>query len=143
MTGGARGREWLVASLPHQGSMNLLATIVDWSAEGLLATATGHGDASNPLRREGALPVAAAIEYAAQAAAAHGALLASAHSGPGMLVAVRGVQFLATRLDDVEGALDVAVERLGGDDSGVLYRFEVSSADHVLATGRLTVAFAR
>jgi len=141
VTGGARGREWLAANLPHQGSMNLLAAIADWSAESLQATATGHRDPSNPLRRAGVLPVAAAIEYAAQAAAAHGALLASAHSGPGMLVAVRGVQFHATRLDDVTGALQVAVERLGGDDTGVIYRFDVSAQGRSLAAGRLTVAF--
>jgi predicted hotdog family 3-hydroxylacyl-ACP dehydratase len=139
----ALGRDWLAANLPHQGSMNLLDEIVDWSEAGLRAVASGHRSAAHPLRRGGELPVACAIEYAAQAAAAHGALIASAPSGPGMLVAVRGVEFHATRLDDAEAALDIAVEPLGGGESGVIYRFDVSSAGRPLASGRLTVAFAR
>jgi predicted hotdog family 3-hydroxylacyl-ACP dehydratase len=137
------GREWLDGHLPHQGLMNLLDAVVSWDASGLRAVASGHRSPSNPLRRGEELPVATAIEYAAQAAAAHGALLASAPSGPGMLVAVRGVEFHAARLDDQEGALDVSVEPLGGGESGVIYRFEVSSSGRPLATGRLTVAFAR
>ena len=139
----ALGRDWLAANLPHQGSMNLLDEIVDWSEAGLRAVASGHRSAAHPLRRGGELPVACAIEYAAQAAAAHGALIASAPSGPGMLVAVRGVEFHATRLDDAAGLLDIAVEPLGGGESGVIYRFDVSSAGRPLASGRLTVAFAR
>jgi predicted hotdog family 3-hydroxylacyl-ACP dehydratase len=137
------GRDWLASNLPHQGAMNLLDEIVDWSEAGLRAVASGHRSAAHPLRRGGELPVACAIEYAAQAAAAHGALIASAPSGPGMLVAVRGVEFHATRLDDAEAALDIAVEPLGGGESGVIYRFDVSSAGRPLASGRLTVAFAR
>ena len=60
-----------------------------------------------------------------------------------MLVAVRGVEFHAARLDDQPGALEVSVEPLGGGESGVIYRFDVSSSGRTLATGRLTVAFAR
>jgi predicted hotdog family 3-hydroxylacyl-ACP dehydratase len=116
---------------------------VAWDASGLRAVASGHRSASNPLRRGDELPVACAIEYAAQAAAAHGALLSSAPSGPGMLVAVRAVEFHAARLDDQPEALDISVEALGGGDAGVIYRFEVSSARRPLAAGRLTVAFSR
>jgi predicted hotdog family 3-hydroxylacyl-ACP dehydratase len=137
------GREWLVANLPHQGSMSLLDAIVAWDATTLDARATGHRDSHHPLRRGGELPIACAIEYGAQAAAAHGALLAKRPSGPGMLVAVRSVVFHAARLDDVEADLDIGVESLGGGDSGVIYRFAVGAAGRPLAEGRLTVAFAR
>jgi predicted hotdog family 3-hydroxylacyl-ACP dehydratase len=143
LSAGPLGREWLAAHLPHQGTMNLLDAIVSWDASGLRAVASGHRSASNPLRRGDELPIACAIEYAAQAAAAHGALLSSAPSGPGMLVAVREVEFHAARLDDQEEALDVSVEPLGGGDSGVIYRFDVASSGRLLAAGRLTVAFAR
>jgi len=137
------GRDWLAANLPHQGAMNLLDEIVDWNDAGLRAVASGHRSPAHPLRRGDELPVACAIEYAAQAAAAHGALIAAAPSGPGMLVAVRGVEFHATRLDDTAAALDISVQPLGGGESGVIYRFDVSSAGQPLASGRLTVAFAR
>jgi predicted hotdog family 3-hydroxylacyl-ACP dehydratase len=137
------GRDWLAANLPHKDAMNLLDAVIDWTEGRLHAVATGHQSAAHPLRRAGELPIAAAIEYAAQAAAAHGALVASAPSGPGMLVAVRGVEFHAARLDDLATPLEVAVEPLGGGAAGVIYKFDVSSGGRALATGRLTVAFAR
>ena len=134
-------RAWLGANLPHQGGMNLLDSIVHWDEGGLTAVATGHRSPTNPLRRGAELPIASAIEYGAQAAAAHGALLESRPSGDGMLVAVRAVRFHASRLDDVDAPLEVRVEHMGGGDSGVLYRFAVSAAGRALAQGRLTVAF--
>jgi len=137
------GRDWLAANLPHAGAMNLLDAVVAWDSEHLTAVATGHTAASHPLRRGGELPIACAIEYAAQAAAAHGALLEARPSGPGMLVAVRAVEFHASRLDDARPELRIAVEALGGGDTGVVYRFEVGAGPSVLATGRITVAFQR
>ena len=139
----ALGRDWLAANLPHQGAMNLLERIVAWDEAHLEAQATGHRAPDHPLRRGAELPIACAIEYAAQAAAAHGALLASKPSGPGMLVAARSVEFNASRLDDVATPLDIAVEPLGGGDAGVIYRFTVAAAGRMLATGRLTVAFGK
>jgi predicted hotdog family 3-hydroxylacyl-ACP dehydratase len=137
------GREWLAANLPHAGAMNLLDAIVAWDDAHLTAVATSHTAAGHPLRRAGELPIACAVEYAAQAAAAHGALIESRPSGAGMLVAVRAVEFHAPRLDDAGAELSIAVEALGGGDSGVVYRFEVAAGGAVLATGRITVAFQR
>jgi predicted hotdog family 3-hydroxylacyl-ACP dehydratase len=137
------GREWLGANLPHQGAMSLLDGVVSWDASGLRAVAEGHRSPRHPLRRAGELPIACAIEYAAQAAAAHGALLAAGPSLPGMLVAVRAVEFHAARLDDVAAPLDIEVQPLGGGETGVVYRFEVRAAGSLLAAGRLTVAFTR
>ena len=137
----ALGRDWLAANLPHQGAMSLLEGIATWDEAGLTAVATGHRSPSNPLRHGNELPIACAIEYGAQAAAAHGALLDSKPSGPGMLVAVRSVDFHVDRLDDVGADLEIRVDHLGGGEAGVLYRFAVSAAGRLLAEGRLTVAF--
>jgi len=137
------GRDWLAANLPHAGAMNLLDAVVAWDDAGLTAVATSHVAEANPLRRGGELPIACAIEYAAQAAAAHGALIEARASGPGMLVAVRAVEFRAPRLDDAAPELRIAVEALGGGDAGVVYRFEVGANERVLASGRITVAFQR
>ena len=135
-------RAWLLAHLPHQGAMNLLEAVVAWDASTLRARATSHRDPENPLRRAGVLPIAAGIEYGAQAAAAHGALAANAPSGAGFLASMRSVVFHAGRLDDQAGALDVFVEQLGGGTAGVLYRFEISCLGRALVDGRVTVAFA-
>lgn len=138
----ARDRAWLLAHLPHQGNMNLLEAIAAWDETRLAAVARGHRDPAHPLRCGAELPIASAIEYGAQAAAAHGALLDGRPSGSGYLVAVRAVRFDAPRLDDIAADLDVSVEQLGASEAGVSYRFEVAAAGRVLAEGRLTVAFA-
>jgi predicted hotdog family 3-hydroxylacyl-ACP dehydratase len=95
------------------------------------------------LRRGDELPAVCGIEYGAQAAAAHGALASREGSGGGVLASVRSVVMHARRLDDVPGDLDVFAERLGGNDGGVLYRFEVASAGRLLVEGRVAVAFPR
>ena len=138
---GALGRAWLASHLPHRGAMNLLDEIVAWDGDRLRARAIGHGSPNHPLRREGELPVAAAIEYGAQAVAAHGALVAGEAAPPaaGFLASVRGVTFHADRLDDIAAPLDVEVERAGEAAGGVLYVFRVSAAGRLLAEGRVAI----
>ena len=136
-----RDRAWLLASLPHQGAMNLLESVVGWDEAAITARATNHREGGHPLRRDGMLPATAGIEYGAQAAAAHGAL--TGHAGAGMIASVRGVRFHVDRLDDAGEVLEVHAEQLGGGASGVLYRFDVASGGRMLVEGRVTVAFAR
>lgn len=143
MTRAPLDRSWLLEHLPHQGRMNLLDAIVSWDATSVRALARNHRSPDHPLRRAGELPIASGIEYAAQAAAAHGALASRQPSGPGLLASVRSVVFHARRLDDAAGDLEVFAEHLGGSDAGVVYRFEVASAGRMLVEGRLTVAFPR
>ncbi len=135
------GRAWLASHLPHRGAMNLLDEIVAWDAERLRARSRGHGAADHPLRRGGELPIASAIEYAAQAVAAHGALLADAGAPPaaGYLASVRGVEFHAHRLDGIAAALDIEVKRYGEGAGGVLYGFRVAADGTTLARGRVAI----
>ncbi|WP_434735515.1 hypothetical protein [Candidatus Accumulibacter necessarius] len=79
--------------------------------------ASSHTDPANPLRAEGRLGAASGIEYAAQAMAVHGALLAEASEPPrqGYLTSLRGVTLHVARLDDLPGELKVRAERLSGD----------------------------
>jgi predicted hotdog family 3-hydroxylacyl-ACP dehydratase len=116
---------------------------VEWDRASVRAIARNHRAPDHPLRRGGELPIACGIEYGAQAAAAHGALLSQGPSGAGFLASVRSVAFHARRLDDVAGDLEVRAEQMGASEAGVLYRFELASAGRVLVDGRLTVAFAK
>lgn len=136
----ALGRDWLLANLPHQGAMNLLDAIEGWDEATIRASARRHRAPDHPLRRAGMLPASAGIEYGAQAAAAHGALIAKAASRGGVLASLRGVAFHAARLDHAE-VLEVFAEQLGAADTGVVYRFEVSGDGLRLVEGRLAVAF--
>lgn len=134
-------RDWIAAHIPHQGRMCLLDEVLDWDAQRVRCRATGHTAPDHPLREAGRLGVAAGIEYAAQAMAVHGVLLAAdgAPLGVGYLASVRGVRLHADRLDDVADDLLVQAERLSGDDSVILYQFTVSAAGRCLLEGRASV----
>jgi len=132
---------WLLAHLPHQGSMCLLDAVTEWDAQRIRCTASSHRAPDNPLRAHDRLGAACGIEYAAQAMAAHGALLAAADNPPraGYLASVRGVELHVVRLDDIAADLEVEAERLSGDDNTILYGFRVSAAGRELLSGRAAV----
>jgi predicted hotdog family 3-hydroxylacyl-ACP dehydratase len=132
---------WLLAHLPHQGSMCLLDAVTEWDAQRIRCTAKSHRDADNPLRAHDRLGAACGIEYAAQAMAAHGALLAAAADAPraGYLASVRSVDLHVTRLDGIAADLEVEAERLSGDGNTILYGFRVSTAGRELLSGRAAV----
>ena len=131
----------IAARIPHQGAMCLLDAVVDWSQDAISCRAVSHVDPANPLRAGNRLGAAAGIEYAAQAMAVHGALLAGTDGGArqGYLTSVRGVILHVDRLDDLAGTLDVHAERLSGDAANILYRFAVGHAGRCLLEGRAAV----
>ncbi len=134
-------RTAIAARIPHQGDMCLLDTVRDWNASTIQCTASSHRRADNPLRDAERLGIAAGIEYAAQAMALHGGLLADSSQPPrqGYLASVRSVNFHTLRLDDQPADLLVEAERLSGDANQVLYRFTVSAAGQPLLDGRAAV----
>ncbi|SAL17206.1 3-hydroxylacyl-ACP dehydratase [Caballeronia turbans] len=133
--------DWIAARIPHSGAMCLLDAVVAWDAQRIRCAATSHLHPDNPLRSKGRLAPVCGIEYAAQAMAAHGALVGDEGKRPrvGMLTSVRGVQTHVERLDTLDGPLDIEAERMGGDDNTVLYRFTVHCAGRLLLSGRAAV----
>lgn len=135
-------RAWIAAHVPHHGGMCLLDSVIEWSPLRIRCMAVSHRWLDNPLRDgAGRLGAACGIEYAAQAMAVHGALLATRDDRPrqGYLASVRGVDLLANRLDDIAADLDIAAERLSGDHNNVLYGFEVRADGRPLLLGRAAV----
>lgn len=134
-------RDGIAALIPHQGTMCLLDVVTEWSADHIICRAVGHTDLAHPLRKAGRLGAAAGIEYAAQAMAVHGALVAGAHAAPrqGYLTSVRSVTLHAERLDDLRGPLSVRAERLSSDANNVLYRFTLHHGERCLVEGRAAV----
>lgn len=121
--------------------MCLLNAVLEWSAQHIVCDAIGHGASDHPLRAFGRLGAVAGVEYAAQAMAVHGALLAAgpAATGQGYLTSVRSLNLCVERLDDLPGPIRVRAERLSGDARMVLYRFELAHAGVSLLTGRASV----
>lgn len=129
--------------IPHSGSMCLLDQVIECTDTSVRCTAESHRNPANPLRADGRLPATAAIEYAAQAMAAHGALLAAGGTGPaarsGMLASARDVRLGVARLDDLAAPLDVRADALSREASSLLYEFTVSAGAQPVASGRLVV----
>jgi len=135
-------RAGIAERIPHSGSMCLLDRLERWDAESIQCSTRTHALPDNPLRTAGGLLAPNAIEYAAQAMALHGGLLAAEGSTPsaGFLASARNVRLSVVRLDDIDGALQVQARRLSGDTNQILYEFAVSdSGARVLAEGRAVV----
>ena len=132
----------IASRIPHRGPMCLLDRVTAWSADRIDAVAVNHVDPAHPLRTSSGLLASAAIEYAAQAPAVHGALCASAAGGtasPGFLASARDVRLAALRLDDLAGELLVTAERQAADAGRLLYAFTVRHQGRDIASGRLAV----
>jgi predicted hotdog family 3-hydroxylacyl-ACP dehydratase len=155
-------RAWIESRIPHHGRMCLLDEVIAWSEARVSCRSRTHRAADNPLRTHGRLGIACGIEYAAQAMAVHGALVAAsgaadrgatltgspaaAWAAPGtpaagFLAAVRDVRFHSLRLDDVQGDLICDAVRMAGDATTALYEFELRSEAALLLRGRATVVF--
>ncbi|RQO68830.1 3-hydroxylacyl-ACP dehydratase [Aquitalea sp. FJL05] len=134
-------RTAIAARIPHQGSMCLLDGVERWDDEQIVCFSHSHRLADNPLRAAGRLGIANAIEYAAQAMALHGALLAgdAAPARAGYLASVRELRWHCQQLDTQDAALSIHVQRLSGNAITAMYQFELAAAGAVLASGRLSV----
>ena len=140
--------------IPHQHSMCLLDRVTSWDLQQICCEADSHRSLDNPMRAHGRLGASCGIEYAAQAMAVHGALIAESRGGAsvigdakagsqpargGYLVSVRSVSLFALQLDTVAGQLTVTAERISGDANTVLYSFAVLDGPRTLLSGRAIV----
>lgn len=134
-------RDWILAHIPHQGSMCLLDTATQWGDTDIVCRASSHRDPANPLRGPDGLGITAGIEYAAQAMAVHGALLDKdlAEARAGYLASTRDVVWHARWLHDVVGDLTIRAERLSASAANVMYLFELHGDGRLLMAGRATV----
>jgi len=127
--------------VPQRGAMCLLDAVVNWDPLHISCRAAVPRTA-HPLVRDHRVPAIVAIEYAAQAAAVHGALLdPAAAPRDGMLAKLNEVHLHADQIPTDGALLDVRAERLGITERGCMYRFDVSSGNRPVASGRLIVAF--
>jgi predicted hotdog family 3-hydroxylacyl-ACP dehydratase len=135
-------RAELMSLIPHQGGMCLLDGVLAWDDTRIRCVAGSHRDPANPLRRAGTLSSVHALEYGAQAMAAHGGLLArraGSRLEGGFLAAARDVRLNVARLDEVAQPLIVEAERMLADGGNLIYGFRLLADQRELASGRVTV----
>lgn len=132
--------------IPHQGSMCLLERVLEWDAEHIVLATTTHRSAENPLHCGGRLRALHLCEYAAQAMAVHGELIARAagsHASPGMLVSLREVELTRAYVEDLPGELRVAAVQLLAASGSWQYAFTVQHDGELLARGRAAIVAQR
>lgn len=131
----------IAAIIPHAGDMCLLDNVLTWDADHIRCTSNSHHRSDNPLRVKGRLSAINGIEYAAQAMAAHGALVSARGDAPraGYLASIRDAVCLCRNLDEFAGELTIEARKLLGDGGHVLYEFVLRAADVVLLNGRAAV----
>lgn len=122
--------------------MCLLDYVESWDTQSIQCSANSHRATDNPLRAFERLGTACGIEYAAQAMAVHGALLAppdSTRAKVGYLVSVRSTQLYVPRLDNIAADLLVEATCIARNGNDILYQFSVSALGHLLLDGRAAV----
>ncbi|HEC59125.1 hypothetical protein LCGC14_0849100 [marine sediment metagenome] len=137
-----RDKSWIVQHIPHQGTMCLLDSVESWNADVISCRASSHRNSDNPLRAFGQLSTACGIEYAAQAMAVHGALLAPVDSirpKSGYLVSIRSTKLHIARLDTINAELEIEASCLARNDNDVLYQFKITAQGQLLLDGRAAV----
>lgn len=134
-------RAQIEVRIPHAGSMVLLDRLVRYDESRIVCEAAPPTP-EHPLARPEGLPAVAAVEYAAQAAALHGALLdGNAEPRYGMLAKLSEVELIGAWLGVPSSPLTVEAQLLVRGASGCMYSFTVHDEQGRGARGRLLVAF--
>ena len=137
-------RDAILACIPHQGAMCLWDTVQEWDQRQIVLSSTTQRQATHPLRQANQLHSVILCEYAAQAMAVHGGLMAQAEQSPvlaGRLAALHDVQLSVDRIDTLEGLLYCHAACLARNGLSASYIFELSHSGDRLAAGRATVHF--
>jgi predicted hotdog family 3-hydroxylacyl-ACP dehydratase len=119
--------------------MCLLDAVIRWSDANILCETASHREPANPLRRDGRLSAAHAVEYGAQAAALHGVLCDDFENPRLLLAAARDLRLHHEYLEGLPAPLLVTAHlqmRAGGN---AIYSFEVVADGAVIASGRVTL----
>ena len=132
----------IAARIPHTGRMCLLDRVLQWDAHTIRCSATSHRDKDNPLREAGGLATLAGVEYAAQAAAVHGALLLNAAvPRSGVLAALKNVTATRQWLDEIADDIVIEANLMHSDAAGGIFAFAVLAGEARVLSGQFTLMY--
>lgn len=128
--------------IPHDGLMCLLDQVTHWDDKHIICSSYTHQDSFNPLRSRNRLAVYALIEYAAQAMAVHGCLLANRAGKTiqkGYLAALREVTLEDCDVSRIQSELNIEATLHIASQGNMIYYFSVKTNNKNLISGRATV----
>ena len=137
-------RDQIAALLPHGKTMCMLDEVVSWDAEKIHCRSNNF-TSNNPLFENGELETVILIEYAAQAAGVHAALLQpvspldeKGQSRPAYIGAVKNVELLKP-VSDNGTAVELTAHCLLNNSTGAIYDVIAQQQDVILMRGRLVL----
>lgn len=128
--------------IPHGESMSLLDRIVEWGDDFVVCATTSHQCSNNPLKFDGKLPSLCLVEYGAQAAAVHAAIVASRVDEQGKPAYVGNFKNIQCQRDNVDNDLPeimVRAEKEASSSAGAIYQLRASVNDTDLVTATMTL----
>ena len=132
----------IIGLIPHKGAMCLLDEVCHYDSDSVTCISNSHLRPDHPLRKDGMLSAIHALEYAAQAMAVHGALMARSCGtpiAPGLMVALSDTRVLVERLDTLKAPLVVSAQRIVLNHASLIYRFEMFAGEIAIADGRAII----
>ena len=132
----------IAARLPHTGRMCLLDRVLQWDEHRIRCSAVSHRDTDNPLREGAGLATLAGIEYAAQAAAVHGALLrGETRPRSGVLASLKNVICTRPWMHEIVEDIVIEANLLHSDPTGGIFAFDVFASEERILSGQFTLMY--
>ena len=130
----------IAALIPHGKGMSMISEIVSWDANTIHCRSNRLAEASNPLCENGELSSIVLVEYAAQAAAIHGALLNSAlgEQRPAYIGAVKNIELFMQQANNRE-SIDIHADCLMNNGAGAIYEVAIQQQT-MLLRGKLILS---
>jgi len=135
------GKAEIEQMIPHGRQMCLLDEVIKWNQHKITCDTRSHRNPSNPLMKHGQLGGMMLVEYGAQAAAIHVALLQKGFSSPqpAYLGAIKQLALYTRFIDKIEDSLTVEADCLWHNMKGAIYSVQVKAADQLLITVRISL----
>jgi predicted hotdog family 3-hydroxylacyl-ACP dehydratase len=137
----------LYRALPHSGDMRLIDEVTHWDTDIVTCLTASHQRSDNPLRVGHQLPVLCGLEYAAQASALHGTLIADraqaidSSDAAAYLVSARKIEWFGKTLDGEPGRLEIRNRILLRQTDAAMYQFTIAVEKRVLICGEIGLMF--
>lgn len=130
--------------IPHGPGMCMLDELVSWDRDSIECASRPYARNDNPLLYKGRLHCACLVEYCAQAAALHGALLqqGAGRASLAYLGAVKNLEMSADTVDAGAQSLAISARCVVNNSGGSIYLIEASTPQQLLLSGRIVLVLA-
>ena len=127
--------------IPHGDSMCLIDHVIQYDQNSIICHTHSHRANDNPLKEGGTIHAVILNEYAAQAAAIHAGLLHSklGNVKPAFVGAIKNFEFHQKTVNQIDAPLHIKASLELSQDTGAIYRFDITADTAKIANGKLVL----